>query len=311
MNGDRARVWLAFCVALSLLLPGCAAVKSERKAQGWTYSNTQLKVFWWYQLVEVSKAHTKATGVNKIIAIVDTGVVTSSDNFAKPPLVGAATCGTDSGNTTDKKGHGTQLAGVALGKDPGKLTQGVAPDAALVPIKVDCGVVTPDSLLKGLDEAIKKTPDIILLALGSYPTAKADSDELARRVRDNANILFVVASVWDNSPGFPFPTWTRFDNVIVVAAMTLAGEDGEVPYNSRRGDIWAPGRDVETVDFDFSQYFMQGTSAASAIVAGCAALVKEKTNAGGKALRDLLITAAETKPYLAPSKRLNCNTAIP
>ena len=54
---------------------------------------------------------------------------------------------------------------------------------------------------------------------------------------------------------------------------------------------------------------MQGTSAASAIVAGCAALVKEKTGQTGARLKAALVQAAEPKPGLGA--RLNCGKAIP
>ena len=45
---------------------------------------------------------------------------------------------------------------------------------------------------------------------------------------------------------------------------------------------------------------MQGTSAAAAIVAGCAALVKEKTGQTGTRLKAALVQAAEPKPGLEP-----------
>ncbi len=126
----------------------------------------------------------------------------------------------------------------------------------------------------------------------------------------------MVASVWDGTV-YPLPEWTRLDNALVVAAMTLDDARNEVRFSDRAGDLWAPGRDVETADIApdpanpslHALYMMQGTSAASAIVAGCAALVKEKTGQTGGRLKAALVQAAEPKPGLGA--RLNCGKAIP
>lgn len=56
-----------------------------------------------------------------------------------------------------------------------------------------------------------------------------------------------------------------------------------------------------------AQFLMQGTSAASAIVAGCAALVKEKMpNLTGAEVKTALTDAAKKS-----NGRLNCNEAVP
>jgi subtilisin family serine protease len=242
---------------------------------------------------------------------------------------GEATCGKTPADTDDKNGHGTQLAGIAVGRDPGHATRGVAPDAVLVPIKIDCGLVSAESLTKGIDAAIKRKPDVILLAIGGYPAGPPDvATFMQSRVSANPGILFVVASVWDGIH-YVFPKWTRADNALVVAAMTLDAQMGardkvdrtkEIPYSARRGDIWAPGRNVATADIELppgstmhSQYFMHGTSPAAGIVAGCAALVKGKTGASGAALRNALVSKADPKPDLGATSngRVNCNQALP
>ena len=307
--------------AAAALLSACAAPRPERPVQAWSYVGTRLPSYWWYTLVDIGGARAKEmTGSGRNVAILDTGVLPGHEDL-KVVGAGAATCGSNSADTTDVNGHGTQLAGIAVGRDPGRATRGAAPDAQLIPIKVSCGLVTADALTRGVDGALARRADIVLLAVGGYPTGPPDvAAFLADRIAKNPGVLFVVASVWAGAR-YPLPQWTRQDNAIVVAPMTLDDYKREVAFLERQGDIWAPGRDVETadivpdpVDSKFhAQYMMQGSSAASAIVAGCAALVKARTGQGGAALKTALIGAAEVKPDLgAPDRRrLNCARAIP
>lgn len=313
MTGPRRGVRLVAFVVLGLLLSACAVPRAEQEVVRWSYVGTKVAPKWWYDLVDVPGARAKGkTGANVTIAIVDTGVQPGHEDL--PAAKGVATCGADSADIRDRSGHGTQLAGIALGKDPGRATFGLAPAASLVVIKVDCGLVAAGPFTRGIDRAIEFAPDVVLIALGGYPAGPSDVAAFLReRVASKPGILFVVASVWDGVV-HPLPEWTRADNVVVAAAMTLAGGN-EIPFDARRGDIAAPGRDVDTADIALypgypMKYLMQGTSAASAILAGCAALVKEKTGLAGAQLKAALVSAAESKPDL-PSKRLNCARAIP
>ena len=332
MDRHRRGVWLVIFVALSLLLPACAAPRGRSTVGDWSYVNTRLDPFWWHKTVDVAGAQAKAKGAGVTIAIVDTGVLPAHQDIATI-LPGVATCGLDRLDTRDKNGHGTQLAGIALGKNPGPdfapnlpvITRGVAPAARLLPIKMDCGLVSPNSLIDGVKAATDRSANIVLIALGGYPASTPDVHTRLGEIfgkDENKSILFVVASVWDGST-YPFPAWAQLGNVIVVAAMTLAN-GSEVPFNDKRGAIWAPGRDIDTADILFTSpglpglplinepFSMQGTSAASAIVAGCAALVKEKQQAiDGAKLKQALMDSADAKPDLPTSRRLNCNAAVP
>lgn len=322
MNRDRRGVLVLTAIALAAVLPACATTPMpEAPVQTWSYVETRLPPFWWVALVDLGGARARgATGTGRRIAILDTGILTGHEDLANVAS-GIAVCGPNSADTTDTNGHGTQLAGIAAGKDPGRATRGVAPAAQMIPIKMSCGLVTADALAKGIDRAIAEKPDVVLLAPGGYPAGAPDVAAFLRdRIGKNPDILFVVASVWDGSV-YPFPEWTRLDNVLVVAAMTLDGARDEVRYSERAGDVWAPGRDVETADIApdpanpslHAPYMMQGTSAASAIVAGCAALVKERTGQTGGRLKAALVQAAEPKSGLGASnnRRLSCGKAIP
>jgi subtilisin family serine protease len=331
MTQDRVR--LVPLVAVALLLTACATLpRAERYGHPryyWSYVRTPLDPFWWVELIDVKGARAKAgTGAGATVAIVGTGVLKGHEDIGMVGT-GEATCGSTPADTGDSNGHGTQLAGIAVGRDPGKATRGVAPGATLVPIKVDCGVVSAAALTKGVDAAIARKPDVILLAIGGYPTGAPDvSTFMLSRVTANPSILFVIASAWDGKH-YPFPPWTQAENALVVAAMTFdafpddrtrVNKDKEIPYGARRGHIWAPGRSIATADIEpqpgssgHAQFLMHGTSPAAATVAGCAALVKSKTGVGGASLRGALVAGAEPKPDLdtVSNRRLNCARALP
>ena len=310
--------------------------KETNAARHWTSRETKLDPFWWNGLVNVPAAQTAfGPGTGATVAIVGTGVLNGHEDL--PTVVpGKATCGS---GTDDKNGHGTQLAGIVAGRPQrenvvpgpkGHATDGVAPAAKLIPIKVDCGVVAADPLMKGIDAAIASTPDVILVAIGGYPYGPSDFDTfMLGRVNDNTRILFVVASVWDGVGEYAFPRWTQAPNALLVAAMTLDAESGdartlsktEIPYTARRGNIWAPGRIVGTADIEtepppstyHAQFLMHGTSPAAAIVAGCAALVKGKTGKAGADLKRALLAGSPGNSGLGQppdNGRLDCN-AVP
>jgi subtilisin family serine protease len=326
-------VRLMALVAVTLLSTACATLpRTERYGYPrhfWSYVHTPLDPFWWVELIDVPGARAKAgTGAGVTVAIVGTGVLKGHEDLGAI-ATGEATCGSAAADTGDSNGHGTQLAGIAVGRDPGKVTRGVAPGAALVPIKVDCGVVSAAALTKGVDAAIARKPDVILLAIGGYPAGSPDvSTFMLSRVTGHPGILFVIASVWDGTHA-AFPPWTQADNALVVAAMTFdafenardkVNKDKEIPYSARRGHIWAPGRHVATADIEaqpgsggHAQFLMHGTSPAAATVAGCAALVKGKTGVSGAALKGALVSGAEPKPDLGSTsnRRLNCARALP
>ncbi|HUF12441.1 MAG TPA: S8/S53 family peptidase [Longimicrobiales bacterium] len=322
----RRRVSLVVIVAVALWLPACAGHERARGRahEGPAYATTYFEPFWWYHWAGIKAAHdTGATGKGSRVAIVDTGLLLGHEDLpnAQP---GVELCTGNDGIADDRtNGHGTELAGIVGGKKNGLATRGVAFEATLIPYKVVCGTTNAVVVYKGVARAVNASPppDIVLLALGPWPGDTDDSGNTIDALLDivvatHDKTLFVVASVWDRQY-FPRPKWTQRPNVILVAAMTLdAARTREIPYNVKRGDIWAPGRDVGTASIEpvwsaqpHHPYRMQGTSAAAAIVAGCAALIKSSTNNVGARLRQDVLEASEDAG-LPDGPRLKCSNKI-
>jgi len=257
--------------------------------------------FWWSGTVQIGKLHDHGNfGDKRTVAILDSGYRKASKAVADGRIAksGVELC---SGNETDDfddiNGHGTAMAGITVGQDKGsnQTTDGVASKAMLLPVKVVCGVSTNESVIRGVQIALDNKVDVILLALGAWPSdidasSKQDVHQrLLSKVRqsDAQNTLFVVASVWDDATVYKRPDWTKEDNVLLAAAMTLDSAT-EVTDGNQTGDLWAPGRNVGTASNEedpqkpgtYPQFSMHGTSAAAAILAGCAAAIKNTSETG-------------------------------
>lgn len=343
MSRHADGVSLTVLLVLAVLLPACAPLQAPKttgkgiQTRPWSSFGTSPDPYWWSDTVQIRKLHDNAKkyGNGRTVAILDSGFASKQPDVTPQQRVEKAvqTCTTNPStmDVDDIDGHGTAIAVIALGDDktdpstgPGK--GGIAQKAKLLPIKIVCGVSTADSVTRGVDIAVKAKVDVILIALGAWPSDvdvnnKTVHDRLLTQVLNadtsSPTTLFVVASVWDGTTSM-FPTWTSKGNVIVVAAMTPmpSASTPEDYYNNKVGDIWAPGRDVETAFIDYGnskyagkygEYLMQGTSAAAAIVAGCAAAVKlDDVDKKAKTLKDRLTGKAKTNTLPGGEPRLDC-----
>jgi Subtilase family len=359
MNRHAHEASLGLLLVLSVLISACATPPRPRIMDGhmavhvkpWDYVGTPSDPFWWSEKINLGQLHHQARrdGNGRTVAVLDSGFSTSRSDVVDPSRIHASAVESCSKSPTkdydDINGHGTAMAVIAVGNEgpdtPKKrATGGIAPKATLLPIRVVCGVATADSVAQGLDIAVRAKADVILLALGGWPSddltvtteaGKKIDDRVSKVVENNRGVLFVVASVWDGAPGSLFPLWTAEENVIVVAATKLkpgitvnpiAGEDY---YSVKSGDIWAPGLNIETAFIDYTaligyrvakypgtygSYLMQGTSAAAAIVAGCAAAVKGANDVNAVTLKKRLIGSAARDALDRKEPRLDCFKAI-
>jgi subtilisin family serine protease len=342
MNRQACGVSLGVLLALSALISACANSPTERTSPPIKMLSYPKDPFWWSDKVKIKDLHDKGhDGDGRTVAVLDSGFSAKPQDL-NPSRIDSRKSeycppGIPPTNVEDINGHGTAMAVIALGDQRnttnGRATGGIATKAMLLPIKIVCGDSTADSVTQGVDAAIAANVDVILLALGGWPSDLNKSNEtvdayLLKAVPAHPDILFVVASVWDDTT-YKRPDWTKKDNVILVAATMLVapstpGPPIEVFYSDERsGDIWAPGRDVETAFIDppalpdfgdpkysgtYGDYLMQGASPAAAIVAGCAAALK-KDKEQAKDLKARLTNANFADPMPNGKRRINCANA--
>jgi len=271
----------------------------------------------------------QGTGIN--IAIIDTGV----DNGVHADLpnvrfVGGYNTFTNTiGDPDDDQGHGTHVAGIALGS--GAVFQGIAPAAGLVDIKVldATGAGTFAGILQGLekllDNRVAWNVRVANMSIGACAPSNG-TDSLSVMVNRMVYEGIVVTVAVGNSPNCSLPNFSHLigppgaaDDAITVANSddmgTIMRVDDMISPTSLQGprspdgdldtadelkpDIGAPGTNITSAQFNTANGYVvkSGSSMAAPHVAGCAALILQaQPTLTPLALKDLLIRTAEDRP---------------
>ncbi|MFC9709312.1 S8 family serine peptidase [Paenibacillus sp. NPDC056933] len=234
---------------------------------------------------------------DSVIAVIDTGIDGGHIDLSGGKILGWKDfVNTSSTTAYDDLGHGTHVASIAAGTgagDPGVET-GVAPGAALVGIKV-CSSNTNCSnqnILNAMDWIIANKDtygiDIINMSLGSSGSANAS---FCNKVSSAANngILTVVAA-GNTSGGSDYGSLNHFakcSDVLSVANVADPYEGGwYLNPSSNRGTgsegptLAAPGTSIRAAKANSTSEYItySGTSMASPMIAGLAALMLQASN---------------------------------
>lgn len=226
------------------------------------------------------------------VAVIDTGLDLNSslfkDNVRGPQSNSHIPFGynvaENNYDVQDYNGHGTMVSSLIAGPTYSALNEiqfegGLAPKAQIVPIKIfSGGSRTTDlaTILKSLDYAIDQNVDIINASWGGSDNCSA---LLENKLFDvwAKGILFVT-SAGDNSKDLTqepdYPASFNIPSMIVVSAIN---KRFEIPSRANIGglvNLFAPGQDVPVLGLNGQIQLESGTSLASAVAAGGAALLK-------------------------------------
>jgi thermitase len=206
-----------------------------------------------------------------IIAICDTGVMSSHPDLAGKLLPGYNFYANKT-DTSDDYGHGTAVAGTAAAQgNNGIGVAGVAWNASILPIKISdpTGYATYSNMAKALTYAVDHGARVINISFyGSSSSSTLQS--AADYVWNHSGVVFACAgNTGTNAPQYP----AACRNVIAVSAVEYG--DAVATWSSYGSDISlsAPGIGIWTTKSDGTYGATSGTSFASPIVAGVAALL--------------------------------------
>ena len=210
---------------------------------------------------------------NIVVAVLDSGV-----NAAHPDLAGQILPGFDfvwnDTDPADDLGHGTAVTGtiIAVGNN-GSGTAGVAFGCRLLPVKVleSSGYATYSSLAQGIRYASDHGARIINLSVGG-PSPSFTLQAAVDYAWNNNVVLIAAAGNNANSePQYP----GACNHVIAVSATTTSDSLASFSTYGSFVSLSAPGANILTTQHDLSRPYnaWSGTSFASPIVAGVAALV--------------------------------------
>jgi len=253
----------------------------------------------------VGALDTDLTGAGVRVAVLDTGA------DLRHPLLKARIADHESfvpGETTDDgNGHGTHCCGlVAGGAGPGGVRIGVAPKAELYVGKVlsNGGSGRELQIIRGVQWAMENECDVISLSLGRrvWPGENpAAGYATVFEAAEEAGCMIVAAAGNDSwRPTYIAPVSSpandpralavaAFDKAFAAASFSNGGMNADQPIG-----LAAPGVDIlSSWPAPLNWKRIDGTSMATPIVAGLAALLKERRpELRGAALRAALIALA-------------------
>ncbi|GKU83524.1 S8 family serine peptidase [Niallia sp. NCCP-28] len=245
---------------------------------------------WYLKKINTEKAWNTTKGSSAItIAVLDAGMQTGHPEF-KGRITNPYNAVTG-GNSLTPSSHGTHVAGILAAANDNKGTVGVAPNVNIMPVDIFDGEFadTYDEAT-GLIYAADKGANIINMSFGSKYYAYAEA--YAIQYAASKGVVLIAAAGNDASSKNYYPA--GYDSVISVAA---TDESDHSSYYSNYGssiDISAPGDDIYSTVPNNKYGYMSGTSMATPIVSGTAALVLSKNP---------LLSATDVKNILIKSTK--------
>jgi putative cell wall-binding protein/subtilisin family serine protease/uncharacterized protein YjdB len=259
-------------------------------------STQQENQYWLYNTNAFDAWDTAMCQHSVTIVVIDTGVTLDHEDLADNILTDYAYdayYGKKLEGTGDYYGHGTHVCGIAAGvTNNAKGIAGASFNANILPIKV-CNNATYNpsidtaDLVKAYNYFIGLIDDgsvtdihVVNMSLGGYATP--DSDDIALHdqiinARDNYDVITVCAGGNGDDNGMPLtiPSYpSDWDECVAVTALEADGTNAYWSDYNEYKDISAPGVSIySTLKNSTSSYGkMSGTSMASPLVAGLAAL---------------------------------------
>lgn len=256
---------VAAFVSVVALPPALARADSTRDLQ------------WHLGFLNVPAAHKLSQGEGVTVAVVDTGVDSSH-----PDLTDAVSPGTDvleqgGDGRKDLNGHGTAMAGLiaARGHGNGAGVLGIAPKATILPVRTDhdADLGIPRDQAAGIEWAASHGAKVICFAAG----ATVDPGVYRSAVDAAAKADVVLVAGVGNRPqatNVAFPA--AIPGVLAVAGVDRSGNHADVSVAGPEVVLSAPAVDIVSTGLHGTYRQGTGTSDATAIIAGAAALVRAK-----------------------------------
>lgn len=195
------------------------------------------------------------------VAMLDTGV---GEHAAFPEGIREIDLITGDGPSIALHGHGTAVAALLVGND--EISQGIAPSADLLSIRIgdDTGSSNSFLLAEGIVRAVDEGAQVINISMGSYGDSSLVRDAVAYANEHQVVIVAAAGNEGLDAPAYP----AGYEGVIAVGAVDSSGQHLDFSNTGEDLDLSAPGYEIETAWLDDERTSFSGTSAAAPIVTG-------------------------------------------
>jgi hypothetical protein len=264
--------------APALKLPVIPARLDRGSADCTKGSATVMKsVPWAQRQLGLSRAGMFSGGAGVTVGVVDTGVSAKAHG-----LSGRVTAAGDA--STDCVGHGTFIAGIiAAAPGAGAGFSGVAPAAHIFAASGTDAAGTPGAALvaQGIRSAVDAGAGVVDVSEALPRGSKALTSAVEYAAKHD--VLVVAPGVPDGTPVTsdddappPMAFWPAAEEgVISVLDIDIKGQRPDGSLVPRRADLSAPGQGVTGIGPSGAGHYLgNGSSVATAFVAGAAALVR-------------------------------------
>ena len=257
---------------------------------------------------------------NFTIAVLDTGIVKHPD--LKENIVGFYEVATGRTIPYDDNGHGTHIAGIICGNGAvsGGKYEGIMPSAKIVSIKIldRTGDGTTEYLLDALKWILKNHKHFRIRIVNiSIGMEKSVSESIQKKIQElisqlyQENILIITAAGNNGPAPMTLSVLGESDDVIAVGCYDFGfrGKDGRScfeysargpsRYSLKKPDLLAPGTEIISCSNQYRKgkgmayTAKSGTSMATAVVTGAAAMLLTKHEYSSEELKNHLRLAAK------------------
>ncbi|RNG31119.1 serine protease [Streptomyces botrytidirepellens] len=259
---------------------------------------------WYLDAMKAEDLWRTSTGKGVTVAVIDNKVDDST-----PELRGQVLAGKDFTETQDSRvrssSHGTQMAALISGSGRSGGIKGVAPDAKILPLKTsgldDHSVDDPtDKWVKAIRYAVSKGARIINMSVRAVGLLDGSEEKLQQAIDEaNAKGALVFAGMGndgDIGDGAGYPALLK--GVVAVSAVDKSGTAAKFSTHGAQTALAAPGAEIPgRCPTSGSWCQGQGTSQATAITSGSAALIwsAHPKWTANQVLRVMMQTASKPK----------------
>jgi thermitase len=269
---------MAQAILAAKKLPFVAGVEKNATRKYFAMPNDPMANQQWHlNKVMLPGAWDNTTGSTNVkIAIIDSGVQMNHPDLMANLDPGWDTVDNDNDPTdSDNVGHGTHVAGIAAAStNNGIGIAGAGYDCRIIPVRAGGTFLFTSDVIEAIIWATDNDADVINMSLGGFASTPAEQSACTYAINNGVLVVAAAGNHGGTQKSYP----AAYPGVMAVANSTT--DDSRNP-GSAFGNwvhVAAPGTNILSTMLNSTYEENTGTSMASPLVAGIAALVDAKSN---------------------------------